>query len=423
MNLSSQSTSLYYRTVLMSQDEQLWGWGRPTLLLIADIDEIGAFTYPIIFQPTLVPLSNLPCAPLDIKQVSFSFNHALLLTRNGKVYAWGKNNKGQLGTAYPEHNSMPLLVEVPGNPKIVSVATGEYTSFLISDEGHVYFFGYSYNKSTHVPTKIPQLSEIVKLASCRHTIALTKSGKAWGWGDNDSGQVGLGHVTHVREPVEISLPEEISEIFVSGDYSVFLTKNGHIYTCGSNSCGQLGVGDRETEGLFSPSLLPLEEVISVACGWDHCLALNQDGSLLSWGDNAYHQLGLFAGDDPESAELTEHPRCVLTPTPVNFRFPEPVVWLGSGLYESMAMTKDGSLYTWGANQSLVDKTNNLGQGVLDNRFLKMPTLVQGVKFQHPLIFTFFWEHVVFWVALGRLDKGSEFFRLPDEVLYNFVGVL
>ena len=59
---------------------------------------------------------------------------------------------------------------------------------------------------------------------------------------------------------------------------------GRVYTWGSNSHGQLGHGTRRSESV--PQLvgrLAHACIVRVACG-GHCLALDDEGTLYSWGN-------------------------------------------------------------------------------------------------------------------------------------------
>ena len=66
-------------------------------------------------------------------------SHALALTADGKVYAWGGGEKGQLGNGYNEDSNYPVLVN--GITNAVDIAAGENHSVALMADGTVYAWG------------------------------------------------------------------------------------------------------------------------------------------------------------------------------------------------------------------------------------------------------------------------------------------
>jgi alpha-tubulin suppressor-like RCC1 family protein len=347
----------------------------------------------------------------------------------GKVHAWGNNAFRQSGPQDVDPVSSPSTLSVPGNLNIVSVCSGDHSSFLISDEGSVYVFGRFLPGVTHLtPTRILELSDIVQISTGHHTLALTKTGHVWGWGSNDQGQLGLGHAEEsINVPTKLPMAL-ISQVFVLGKSSLFLTECGYLLACGQNENGQLGVGNFEFVASPTPvgwpsdcGYTPLTGVVSVACGKDHCLALTQYGTLYAWGNNEFYQLGCeYENLKPEVKESSTsdrarkqyHPVCVLLS-----RLDEgsSVVWIACGCYESMIMTTDGQLYTWGASKPYGCLNHNLGQGVKNLFAYSQPTKVEGYRFQLPRNFLF--ER---WYCLYQctLDETSILYgKVPKDILH------
>jgi alpha-tubulin suppressor-like RCC1 family protein len=67
--------------------------------------------------------------------------HAAVVGRDGRVCTWGWGRYGCLGHGNEECESVPKVVEALSKVKAVNVATGDYTTFVVSDEGDVYSFG------------------------------------------------------------------------------------------------------------------------------------------------------------------------------------------------------------------------------------------------------------------------------------------
>ncbi len=87
-----------------------------------------------------------------------------------------------------------------------------------------------------------------------HSVAVTRDGRAYVWGWNTVGQLGLGPlfaepVLTSPEPARFFLeggPEmAVEEVACGYDYTIVRTTGGRLYGFGSNSEGQLGLGDRD----------------------------------------------------------------------------------------------------------------------------------------------------------------------------------
>jgi alpha-tubulin suppressor-like RCC1 family protein len=137
------------------------------------------------------------------------------------------------------------------------------------------------------------------------------------------------------------------------EHSVFVTPEGTVYSwgkqfisqvldpSGSNRTGSLGVGDIENHN--DPCIVSLPAaLVSVACGEHHTVALLEDGSVYAWGNNTYGQ----AGKDIALG-------CVSTPHHVPLE--EPIVSVFAGASYSIAITKEGALFVWGAANFLLGR--------------------------------------------------------------------
>lgn len=76
-------------------------------------------------------------------------------------------------------------------------------------------------------------------------------GAARGWGRNNMGQLGDGTIVDALSPVQVSGLTNIIVIAAGGEHSVALTSDGVIWTWGDNVDGQLG------DGTLNQSLVPI----------------------------------------------------------------------------------------------------------------------------------------------------------------------
>ena len=111
--------------------------------------------------------------------------------------------------------------------------------------------------------------------------------------------------------------------------------DGALWSWGSNTFGALGRGLSDPASVPAPAqVTTLSNVVDVACGGSHALALLRDGSVRAWGLNAYGQLG----DGTRTSRST----------PVSVTGLTDVVAIGAGEFGSYALRRDGTLWRTGA---------------------------------------------------------------------------
>ena len=135
---------------------------------------------------------------------------------------------------------------------------------------------------------------------------------------------------------------------------------GQLHSCGSNDFGQLGREGSQTR-LELVAGLAQYRVVRAAAGANHSLAVDEWGSLFSWGSDESGQLGHNQG-----SSTLRVPRLVKSLGTVR------VAAVSAGLYHSAALTAGGQLYTWGANSK-----GQLGLGTSSDMVFS-PTLVSSL---------------------------------------------
>ncbi|MDT7949277.1 MAG: hypothetical protein RQ897_13140 [Thermoflexus sp.] len=282
---------------------------------------------------------------------------ALALTESGEVYAWGQNERGQLGLGDREDRLTPT--KVPGLTGIKAVAAGHSHSLALTESGEVYAWGRNDKgqlglgdtEDRLTPTKVPGLAGVKAIATgaigSDSSFALTESGEVYAWGENNDGQLGLGDRENRLMPTKVPGLAGVRAIFVSDSYGFALTESGEAYAWGENGLGNLGLGDREDR--LTPTKVPgLAGVKAIAIGFSYSLALTESGEVYAWGRNDKGQLGLGNTEDR------------LTPTKVPGL--AGIKAVAARYYQSFALTESGEVYAWGRN----DK-GQLGLGDTENR--------------------------------------------------------
>jgi alpha-tubulin suppressor-like RCC1 family protein len=208
----------------------------------------------------------------------------------------------------------------------------------------------------NTPTRIPSLENIIALAqgsAANHSLALREDGSVWAWGSNKAGQLGIGNadVSHLTIPKMIEGVYGIVALAVGRNHSVALKDDGSVWTWGDNSYGQLGLYNQKTS-LTPVKVEGLSDIVSVVAGYHHTLALRKDGTVWAWGKNINGQLG-------NGTNETNH-------IPSQVQNLTNVVYISSGAAHCMALKGDGTVWAWGWNDY-----GQLGNGNFQS--LNLPT--------------------------------------------------
>ena len=245
----------------------------------------------------------------NIVAISRSNNHALLLKDDGTLLAFGDNSKGQLGDGTTEHKDSPVAIN--GLSNIVQISASA-ASYAIDEDGRLWAWGSNNNgqlangvkdSDAHpLPTQIAIDEPVISVASGKgHAIALTESGKIYGWGLNFSSQVGM-------RPKDTSTAEEVWDadilspkllpwfddtiaIWAKGNQSFVKRSGGKVYPWGQNMMGTLGIEADDNVTQPSSPILELNNVADLGNGPLHTLAIRHDGKVFAWGWSFEGSLG------------------------------------------------------------------------------------------------------------------------------------
>ena len=264
----------------------------------------------------------------------------------GRLFSFGDNYVGQLGTADYSPRAAPWMVKSCCRSILTPQGTAECTKTMDSER------------------------IVAVRAGSFHSMAITDLGVLYTWGWNGFGQLGLGILNmnpSVAAPLVVEKLESAGHfvVDVSGGYShsLVLVKPGFIFTMGSNNKGQLGVGDRVSSRVHLRVLAagPTGEqrrFKQVSAGLYHSLAITTDGLLFAWGSNSHGQLGLCAsrprtagarGVCQVSADAGTGFLDQLSPTQVMELASVRVSSVSAGTRHTLAVSEEGNVYAWGDN--------------------------------------------------------------------------
>lgn len=295
------------------------------------------------------------------------------IIKDEKIYAWGRNNKGQAGigaitkisddpeTAAAVHPIIPTLITHNSNTKFVSLAFNQNASSALDANGYVWSWGDGDDGQLGLgvandnvidetdytsPQKIQNLTDIVAInRGYDHMLLLKDDGSVLAFGNNKNGQLGNGSSNNSDTPVSVKGLSNIVQISAAVS-SYALDQEGRLWAWGSNKYGQLGQGTSDNEIHSIPVEVIFDEaVISVASGKGHALALTQSGKVYAWGLNASSQVGMRPKDTSTIAEPWEN--FVLTPKRLPGLDDALAIWANGN--QSFVKRADGKIYPWGQN--------------------------------------------------------------------------
>ncbi|XP_062244132.1 probable E3 ubiquitin-protein ligase HERC3 [Platichthys flesus] len=240
-----------------------------------------------------------------LKEVACGGQYSMFLLYDGSVYTSGSNSCGQLGHDKP--GTFPELVGALDTQKITNVSSGRAHSMAVNEKGQVFAWGAGEGGqlglgTAEVAVRIPRLvkrlcDHHISQVMCgnQHCIALSRDGQIFTWGQNASGQLGLGKGEPSKlfpHPLKSLAGIPLAQIIAGGDHSFALSLSGAVFGWGKNRAGQLGLNDKQDRAVpCHIKFLRSQKVVYISCGDEHTAALTKDGGLFTFGDGSWGQLG------------------------------------------------------------------------------------------------------------------------------------
>ncbi len=281
---------------------------------------------------------------------------------DARLYAWGYNTYKQLGTDLTESTiSTPSLATAQwSNDIITKVASGAFNSFALKQDGILWSWGANslgqVGDQTTVERDTPVTSYTIwdtkhiskRSSGNSHSLVAHTGGYMYGFGDNDSAQLGLGHSSpssySTRQSVGYKYPIDIA---VGANHSLYLSANGRVYAVGANKSGQLGNNSTTDSTAFVLvkykllfSYLTLENIKQIAAGIDTSYALDGRGQVWAWGEGSYSGMGDGSTTDNIYASLVQKDTGGSL---------DNIIAITAGGYHAMALDANGEVWTWGTN--------------------------------------------------------------------------
>ncbi|PNI75671.1 HERC4 isoform 4 [Pan troglodytes] len=268
------------------------------------------------------------------------------------MLCWGNASFGQLGLGGIDEEIVlePRKSDFFINKRVRDVGCGLRHTVFVLDDGTVYTCGCNdlgqlgHEKSRKKPEQVVALdAQNIVAVSCgeAHTLALNDKGQVYAWGLDSDGQLGLvGSEECIRVPRNIKSLSDIQIVQVACGYyhSLALSKASEVFCWGQNKYGQLGLGTdckKQTSPQLLKSLLGIP-FMQVAAGGAHSFVLTLSGAIFGWGRNKFGQLGLNDENDRYVPNLLKSLRS------------QKIVYICCGEDHTAALTKEGGVFTFGA---------------------------------------------------------------------------
>ena len=183
-----------------------------------------------------------------IKKHVCGTNHNVVLMNDGTLHAMGNNSFYQLGniTTGTLYNKVILDYDKGSDPKKwIDVATNYDTTFAITEDGLIYYWGKKFNNITNADVSSPtqlffsSTLKATKIAcGLKHLLVLDANRNVYGFGDNTLSQIKGGVNTKINEPnsnfyLISAIQNKYDNIYCNSNYSVISNNNGLTYITGT----------------------------------------------------------------------------------------------------------------------------------------------------------------------------------------------
>jgi len=326
----------------------LWAWGY---------DMLGDGTENIFDEENL--LINARLSPVlimdDVIHVSSGATHATAIRSDGSLWTWGSNVNGQLGNGAGGTQDSNSLTPIRILSDVVAVSAGGHHNMAIRSDGSLWAWGRNElgqvgdgtTEARMAPVRIMDNVRAVS-AGQEHTMAIRDDGSLWAWGSSRFGNLGNGlssdgHMASAANPNPIRIMDNVTAVSTSGDHTMAIRGDGSLWAWGINWHGQLGIGifgapttygmPSNPDSYRSSPVRVLDNVVAVSAGRGITMAIRSDGSLWGWGQNRTEALGIATANHVQA-------------TPI--RIIDEVQSVSVGFQTTLVIRSDGSLWAWGS---------------------------------------------------------------------------
>lgn len=292
----------------------------------------------------------------DFIQVSGGGSHACGVKSDGTAWCWGDDSSGQLGNGSGVTANQSAPYQVAGLSNVSKISAGGIHTCALQNNGKIWCWGSNSGGALGTggsdvaePAEVALSNAIDISAGSFFTCAVTSDGAGWCWGQGGNGQLGNGTGANSATPVRVSDVSDFVSISAGGFAACGVTKRGIGYCWGWDTDGQLGNG--ATAGnQNAPSEIDLpEDFVKISVGGNStACGLQASGKISCWGQGTFGQMG--------NGTTT-----VTNAVPVEVSDPGPFTDVAVAMATVCATKKSGTVWCWGR-----DNYRQLGDGDLNS---------------------------------------------------------
>jgi alpha-tubulin suppressor-like RCC1 family protein len=305
----------------VKDDSTTWLWGNPddgALGLDVDVD---------VGLPTELAMTGWTT-------LTAGDQFTVGLADDGSLWAWGDNRQGQLGDGSDIASFSPVHVlsisEATADTDWVAVDAGDDFALAIKADGTLWAWGNGgsgqlasgNDDDIRNPTAVlgpegsPSPTDWESVSAGQGHVVGIRSGALWAWGDGDDGRFGNGCIQtdtcddwdEVTTPIPVGGPNggpptsDWMRVSAGHAHTLALRDNGTVYTFGENDGGSLGTGESRDADVLTPvcadwdaltwsCAAPLTNIVHISAAAENSFAIRDDGTLWAWGTNDEGRLG------------------------------------------------------------------------------------------------------------------------------------
>lgn len=406
-------------------------------LLMFILAFIVSLSFPIDYnftdssQINISPGSKLMSVPKDLKNnvqdISVGSHFSVGLDNNNNVYVWGQKLSNLCEKTSVLTKNTACGINAIKDLKANKISAGVNHIIIEKTDGSLYSWGYVVNgiafKTYDIPMPVvnnAKLNNGVKqiLAGNQFNVVVTKDGKLYIWGNTNLIEISQNDLTPLfNEDDSSEYLGPVEKVFLARDNIIVLLKNGQLTS----------VGKKESPLAMIPE--GLSNVKDIVVAKSAALALKEDNTLISWGDNAFipenikdEKVKQITSTSISFNAVLENDSTVswgntdiynVLNVPQTLKKSNSTIKLYSGYYQNYAITSKDKLATWGLKGYLLG-SDYLGRDLL-SRLLHGGKVTLTVGFFAVLIST------VIGVIIGGL---SGFYGgVVDNVLMRFAEIV
>lgn len=339
-----QDTVRYYgstfHTVMMQQDGSLWAWG------VGGYGQLGQGA-PAFFlaNPTQIGSDT------DWDRVAVGTYHNLGIKNGGELWAWGRNDQGQVGDGTggdeTDNNNRATPVRIGTDTDWVYIHASGTSSVGIKSNGTLWVWGQDFRDSNNriaSPTQVGtdtdwhkaitggffgikadgtlhqwnastlQFDQVgtdtwTDMSEASHFLFLRSDGTLWGFFSNSNDQISGDYGSIVYSISQIGTDSDWARVYAGSTHSIGIKTNGTLWTWGNNNNGQLGNGSAGADVSYPTQVGSDSNWLYAGGGYHFTWAINSSGGASETPPFAYSD-GTVASFDPTSAFLSSSVRAM-----------------------------------------------------------------------------------------------------------------